>query len=83
MILQQDREGAADRVNRKRIPVSECPPIPYRDRMSRHRTGVRVQEYEEDDDYLSQSPGSYPGESLSSSVERQYMFNRYCLQLEC
>lgn len=44
--------------------------------MSRHRTGVRVQEYEEDDDYLSQSPGSYPGESLSSSVERQYMFNR-------
>ena len=51
--------------------------------MSRHRTGVRVQEYEEDDDYLSQSPGSYPGESLSSSVERQYMFNRYWVVIKC
>ena len=43
--------------------------------MSRHRVGVRQDDYE-DDDYYSQSPGSYPGDSLSSSVERQYMFNR-------
>ena len=37
------------------------------------------EDYEDDydeDDYYSQSPGSYPGDSLSSSVERQYMFNR-------
>ena len=80
--MQQDREEAADKVNYKTIPVSECPCI-QRDRMSRHRTGVRVQEYEEDDDYLSQSPGSYPGESLSSSVERQYMFNRYWVVIKC
>ena len=44
--------------------------------MSRHRVGVRQDDYDEDD-YYSQSPGSYPGDSLSSSVERQYMFNRW------
>jgi len=44
--------------------------------MARHRVrNVHEEEYE-DDDYLSQSPGSYVGDSLSSSVERQYMFNR-------
>ena len=48
--------------------------------MSRHRVGVRQDDYE-DDDYYSQSPGSYPGDSLSSSVERQYMFNR--LDMQC
>ena len=50
-------------------------PSPGVGKMSRHRVGVRQDDYDEDD-YYSQSPGSYPGDSLSSSVERQYMFNR-------
>jgi len=43
---------------------------------ARHRVGVRQDDYpDDDDDYYSQSPGSYQ-DNLSSSMERQYMFNR-------